>query len=226
MMYQVKAQTARSVLRCSLKLRFYALTGPSMFYKQNDLHYLLNLIDTPVCAISLLSGTQVDLSTKGHVDFSWEVSRSMVACQGALLLVDASQGVQAQSLSVFHAARERGLKIIPVLNKVIFPPRGFEPSSMQGSQVDLPTAQPNRVKAQMHSIFGIDPTDVLHISAKTGEGISDLLRAIVERIPPPSGEITGKLKAFLFDSSFVFPLFFSVSAEVLYIFEDTTGTEE
>jgi hypothetical protein len=120
-MYQVKAQTARSVLRCSLKLRFYALTGPSMFYKQNDLHYLLNLIDTPVCAISLLSGMQVDLSTKGHVDFSWEVSRSMVACQGALLLVDASQGVQAQSLSVFHAARERGLKIIPVLNKVIFP---------------------------------------------------------------------------------------------------------
>ena len=92
-----------------------------MFYKQNNLHYLLNLIDTPVRAISLLSGTEVDLSTKGHVDFSWEVSRSMVACQGALLLVDASQGVQAQSLSVFHAARERGLKIIPVLNKVIFP---------------------------------------------------------------------------------------------------------
>ncbi|KAF8503398.1 GTP-binding protein lepa [Russula emetica] len=143
------------------------ITG-NMFYKQNNLHYLLNLIDTP-----------------GHVDFSWEVSRSMVACQGALLLVDASQGVQAQSLSVFHAARERGLKIIPVLNKV-----------------DLPTAQPNRVKAQMHSIFGIDPTDVLHISAKTGEGISDVLRAIVERIPPPSGEITGKLKAFLFDSSY------------------------
>lgn len=96
-----------------------------MFYKQNDLRYLLNLIDTPVCAISLLSGTQADLSTKGHVDFSWEVSRSMVACQGALLLVDASQGVQAQSLSVFHAARERGLKIIPVLNKVNFFPARF-----------------------------------------------------------------------------------------------------
>ena len=127
-MDQVKAQTARSVLRCSLKLRFYSLTGPSMLYKQNNLRYLLNLIDTPVCAISLLSGTQIDLSMKGHVDFSWEVSRSMVACQGALLLVDASQGVQAQSLSVFHAARERGLKIIPVLNKVIFPPRRFEPS--------------------------------------------------------------------------------------------------
>ena len=121
-MYQVKAQTARSA-RCSLKLHFYALTSPSMFYKQNKLPYLLNLIDTPVFVISLLSGTQVDLSTKGHVDFSWEVSRSMVACQGALLLVDASQGVQAQSLSVFHAARERGLKIIPVLNKVIFSAR-------------------------------------------------------------------------------------------------------
>jgi translation elongation factor EF-4 len=206
-MDQVKAQTARSVLRCSLKLRFYVLTGPSMFYKENNRQYLLNLIDTPVRAISLHSGTQVDLFTKGHVDFSWEVSRSMVACQGALLLVDASQGVQAQSLSVFHAARERGLKIIPVLNKVIFPRRGFELSSIQGSQVDLPTAQPNRVKAQMHSIFGIDPTDVLHISAKTGEGISDVLRAIVERIPPPSGEVTGKMKAFLFDSSFVSPLF-------------------
>jgi hypothetical protein len=101
---------------------FYVLTGPSMFYKQHNLRYLLNLIDTPVCAISLLSGTRADLSTKGHVDFSWEVSRSMVACQGALLLVDASQGVQAQSLSVFYAARGRGLNIIPVLNKVIFLP--------------------------------------------------------------------------------------------------------
>jgi translation factor GUF1, mitochondrial len=76
----------------------------------------------------LLCDLPVDLSTKGHVDFSWEVSRSMVACQGALLLVDASQGVQAQSLSVFHAARERGLKIIPVLNKVIFPSQGLNQS--------------------------------------------------------------------------------------------------
>ncbi|KAI0006188.1 GTP-binding protein lepa [Russula compacta] len=140
----------------------------SMFYQQNKRQYLLNLIDTP-----------------GHVDFSWEVSRSMAACQGALLLVDASQGVQAQSLSVFYAARERGLKIIPVLNKI-----------------DLPAAQPDRVKMQMHSIFGIDPADVLHISAKTGEGISAVLRAIVEHVPPPSGERTGKLKALLFDSSY------------------------
>ncbi|KAH9981135.1 hypothetical protein BGW80DRAFT_1434358 [Lactifluus volemus] len=140
----------------------------SMFYQQNGHHYILNLIDTP-----------------GHVDFSWEVSRSMAACQGALLLVDASQGVQAQSLSVFHAARERGLKIIPVLNKI-----------------DLPAAQPDRVKAQMHSIFGIDPADVLCMSAKLGQGISAVLRAIVERIPPPPGDIEGRLKAFLFDSSY------------------------
>lgn len=140
----------------------------SMFYQQKERQYLLNLIDTP-----------------GHVDFSWEVSRSMAACQGALLLVDASQGVQAQSLSVFHKARERGLKIIPVLNKI-----------------DLPAAQPDRVKAQMHSIFGIDPADVLHISAKTGEGVGAVLRAIVNGIPPPSGESTRKLKAFLFDSSY------------------------
>ena len=92
-----------------------------MFYQQNERHYLLNLIDTPVCRLfSLPLRSEFDLFTKGHVDFSWEVSRSMAACQGAVLLVDASQGVQAQSLSVFHAARERGLKIIPVLNKVIF----------------------------------------------------------------------------------------------------------
>lgn len=119
------------MLCCSLGPRFYALTVPSMFYQQNNLGYLLNLIDTPVCCILLrLSGLPADLSTKGHVDFSWEVARSMVACQGALLLVDASQGVQAQSLSVFHAARERGLKIVPILNKVIFPSRGFGPISM------------------------------------------------------------------------------------------------
>ncbi|KAI0063422.1 GTP-binding protein lepa [Artomyces pyxidatus] len=121
----------------------------------------------------------------GHVDFSWEVSRSMAACQGALLLVDATQGVQAQSLSVFHAARERGLKIIPVLNKI-----------------DLPAAQPERIAAQMQSTFGLNPSDMLHISAKTGQGVSDVLRAIVERIPPPAGNVEEKLKAFLFDSSY------------------------
>jgi translation factor GUF1, mitochondrial len=148
----------------------------------------------------------------------------MVACQGALLLVDASQGVQAQSLSVFHAAQERGLKIIPVLNKVIFPLRDFKAVSTLGPQIDLPASQPDRVKEQMHSIFGIDPADVLHISAKTGEGVSAVLRAIIERVPPPSGEVTGSLKAILFDSSLVRPLF-----SLLVVFftscEDTTGIE-
>ncbi|KAJ3554902.1 hypothetical protein NM688_g2865 [Phlebia brevispora] len=136
--------------------------------KAQTARYLLNLIDTP-----------------GHVDFAWEVSRSLAACQGALLLVDASQGVQAQSLSVFHAAKERGLTIIPVLNKI-----------------DLPAAQPERVAAQMQGTFGIDPKDVLQISAKSGIGIESVLQAIIKRIPPPSGDISSPLKAFLFDSSY------------------------
>ncbi|KAF8921001.1 translation factor GUF1, mitochondrial [Mucidula mucida] len=138
----------------------------SMFHVHNGKKHLLNLIDTP-----------------GHVDFAWEVSRSMAACQGALLLVDASQGVQAQSISVFHIARERGLKIIPVLNKI-----------------DLPAAQPELMAAQMESTFGIDPADIIKISAKTGAGVEEVLKAVIERIPPPSGQTTDPVKAFLFDS--------------------------
>ncbi|EKM55059.1 uncharacterized protein PHACADRAFT_119997 [Phanerochaete carnosa HHB-10118-sp] len=140
----------------------------SMIHPFGGKNYLLNLIDTP-----------------GHVDFAWEVSRSLAACQGALLLVDASQGVQAQSLSVFHAAKERGLEIIPVLNKI-----------------DLPAAQPEVVAAQMQSIFGIDPNNVLKISAKSGIGMEAVLQAIIERIPPPPGKVDDPLKAFLFDSSY------------------------
>ncbi|KAJ6597128.1 P-loop containing nucleoside triphosphate hydrolase protein [Mycena vulgaris] len=138
----------------------------SMMHTFNGKPHVLNLIDTP-----------------GHVDFAWEVSRSLAACQGALLLVDASQGVQAQTISVFHIAQERGLKIIPVLNKI-----------------DLPAAQPERIAAQMESTFGIDPADIIQISAKTGKGVEDVLQAIIDRIPPPSGAITSPLKAFLFDS--------------------------
>lgn len=138
----------------------------SMFHKHEEKMHLLNLIDTP-----------------GHVDFAWEVSRSLAACQGALLLVDASQGVQAQSISVFHIAKERGLKIIPVLNKI-----------------DLPAAQPELMAAQMEAAFGIDPTDILHISAKTGKGVEDVLKAVIERVPPPAGDQNAPLKAFLFDS--------------------------
>ncbi|KAG1756397.1 P-loop containing nucleoside triphosphate hydrolase protein [Suillus paluster] len=138
----------------------------SMIHMIHGKHHLLNLIDTP-----------------GHVDFSWEVSRSLAACQGALLLVDASQGIQAQSISVFHIAKERGLKIIPVLSKI-----------------DLPASQPERMAAQLQSTFGIDPSEILHISAKTGKGVEAVLTAIVDRIPPPSGNINSPLKAFMFDS--------------------------
>ncbi|KAF8211977.1 P-loop containing nucleoside triphosphate hydrolase protein [Mycena galopus ATCC 62051] len=140
----------------------------SMMHSFGGKQHILNLIDTP-----------------GHVDFAWEVSRSLAACQGALLLVDASQGVQAQTISVFHIAQERGLKIIPILNKI-----------------DLPAAQPERIAAQMQSIFGTDPADIIEISAKTGRGVDQVLQAIVDRIPPPNGAITGPLKAFLFDSMY------------------------
>ncbi|KAH9950270.1 P-loop containing nucleoside triphosphate hydrolase protein [Amylocystis lapponica] len=138
----------------------------SMIHQFEGKQHLLNLIDTP-----------------GHVDFAWEVSRSLAACEGALLLVDATQGIQAQSISVFHVARERGLKIIPVLNKI-----------------DLPAAQPEIIAAQMESTFGLDPADIIQISAKTGQGVETVLKAIVDRIPPPVGDTSSPLKALLFDS--------------------------
>ncbi|KAI6045535.1 P-loop containing nucleoside triphosphate hydrolase protein [Pisolithus marmoratus] len=144
------------------------LTLCSMIYHSNRKKYLLNLVDTP-----------------GHVDFSWEVSRSLAACQGALLLVDATQGVQAQSISVFHIAKERGLEIIPVLNKI-----------------DMPVADPLRITAQLQSMFGIDPAKILQISAKTGRGVEAVLQAIIERIPSPSGAVHEPLKALLFDSQY------------------------
>lgn len=142
----------------------------SMFHKSDGREYLLNLIDTP-----------------GHVDFSWEVSRSLGACEGAILLVDASQGVQAQSISVFHAAKEKGLKIIPVLNKI-----------------DLPAAEPDRIATQIQAMFDLDPADIINVSAKTGLGVKDVLSAIVHRIPPPdqTTKADAPLKMLLFDSSY------------------------
>lgn len=140
----------------------------SLFYTHKGTTYLLNLIDTP-----------------GHVDFSYEVSRSLYACQGALLLVDAAQGVQAQTMANFYLAMEHDLKIIPVLNKI-----------------DLANADPKRVIHEMEKVFEIDPNSVLHISAKTGLGINTILNSIVERITPPSGTATKPLKALLFDSWF------------------------
>ena len=130
--------------------------------------YHLHLIDTP-----------------GHVDFSYEVSRSLAACEGALLVVDAAQGVEAQTVANTYAAVEAGLELIPVLNKV-----------------DLPSAEPDRVAAEIVDLIGGDPDDVLRISAKTGEGVPEVLDAIVERIPPPAGGADAPPRALIFDSEF------------------------
>ncbi|HMC06366.1 MAG TPA: translation elongation factor 4 [Solirubrobacterales bacterium] len=130
--------------------------------------YHLHLIDTP-----------------GHVDFSYEVSRSLAACEGALLVVDAAQGVEAQTVANTYAAIEAGLELIPVLNKV-----------------DLPSAEPERVAAEITDLVGGDPDDVLRISAKTGEGVEDALEAIVARIPSPGGDSTASPAALIFDSEF------------------------
>jgi GTP-binding protein LepA len=130
--------------------------------------YHLHLIDTP-----------------GHVDFSYEVSRSLAACEGALLVVDAAQGVEAQTVANTYAAIEAGLELIPVLNKV-----------------DLPGAEPERVAAEISDLLGTDPDDAIRISAKTGEGVDRVLEAIVARIPPPQGEPEAPPRALIFDSEF------------------------
>lgn len=138
------------------------------FKSKNGNTYHLNFIDTP-----------------GHVDFSYEVSRSLSACEGALLVVDASQGVEAQSVANCYTAIDLDLEVVPVLNKI-----------------DLPAADVDRVSEEIEEIIGIDATDAIHVSGKTGVGIPDLLEQLVERIPPPKGDLDAPLKALIIDSWF------------------------
>ncbi|MGA1197895.1 MAG: translation elongation factor 4, partial [Candidatus Latescibacterota bacterium] len=140
-----------------------------MDYKAPDgVTYELNLIDTP-----------------GHVDFSYEVSRSLTACEGALLLVDAGQGVEAQTVSNVLLAMDHDLAIIPVINKI-----------------DLPGAEVDRVVMQLHELLGVEEEEIVKISAKMGIGIDGLLKAVIDQIPPPKGEADAPLKALIFDSIF------------------------
>jgi len=139
-----------------------------MEYVLDGEKYILNLIDTP-----------------GHVDFSYEVSRSIAACEGALLVVDATQGVQAQTISNLYMAIDHDLEIIPVINKI-----------------DMPSAMPDEVEDEIVDLLGCDPSDIIRASGKTGEGIPEILKAVVERIPHPSGSETAPLQALIFDSVF------------------------
>src|ERR1700722_9753183 len=143
----------------SVTLQYQALDGQE---------YQLNLIDTP-----------------GHVDFSYEVSRSLAACEGALLVVDASQGVEAQSVANCYTAHEEGVEVLPVINKI-----------------DLPSAEPDRGIKEIEEIIGIEAHDAVRVSAKTGEGVPDLLEAIVARIPPPKGDPQAPVQALIVDSWF------------------------
>ncbi len=145
-----------------------AQTAALSYRARDGQTYLLNLIDTP-----------------GHVDFSYEVSRSLAACEGALLVVDASQGVEAQTVANCYTAIEQGVEVVPVLNKI-----------------DLPSADPDRVIAEIEDIIGIPALEAVRASAKTGQGVEDILEAVIARIPPPRGEPTAPLKALIIDSWF------------------------
>src|SRR5438874_2641228 len=125
------------------------------------------------------------IDTPGHVDFGYEVSRSLAACEGAVLLVDATQGIEAQTLANCYLALEHDLEIVAVLNKI-----------------DLPAAEPDRYAEEIERVLGIPADSILRISAKTGEGVPELLDAIVERIPPPTGDADAPLQALIFDSYF------------------------
>jgi GTP-binding protein LepA len=145
------------------------LQAVRMNYESSDgQEYQLNLIDTP-----------------GHVDFSYEVSRSLAACEGAILVVDATQGIQAQTLANVHIAQENKLAIIPVINKI-----------------DLPNAEPDKVSEEIQNVIGFFPEEIIMASAKEGTGVKDILEAVVNRIPPPGGDSKGPLRALIFDSKY------------------------
>ena len=140
-----------------------------MEYKAEDgQNYILNLIDTP-----------------GHVDFSYEVSRSIAACEGALLVVDATQGVQAQTISNLYMAIDHDLEIIPVINKI-----------------DMPNAMPDEVEDEIIDLLGCDRSEIIRASGKTGEGVEDVLEAVVKRVPHPVGDTKAAPQALIFDSIF------------------------
>ena len=141
----------------TIRLEYISLEGKK---------YIINLIDTP-----------------GHVDFSYEVSRSLAACEGALLLVDASQGVEAQTLANTWLALEANLEIIPILNKV-----------------DLPASEPERIKTQIQDLIGLDTNGILNVSGKTGEGVKELLELLIKKVPPPQGKLNNPLKVLLIDA--------------------------
>lgn len=144
------------------------LNAVSLNYHYKEEDYYLHLIDTP-----------------GHVDFSYEVSRSLAACEGAILVVDAAQGIEAQTLANLYLALENNLTIIPVINKI-----------------DLPNANPEKVKKELHDTLGFEEDEILLVSAKNGIGIQELVETIIERVPAPSGKITNPLQALIFDSYF------------------------
>src|SRR5918998_2888461 len=151
-----------------ITIKSQAVRMPWVIREGADAGYsaILNMIDTP-----------------GHVDFTYEVSRSLAACEGAVLLVDAAQGIEAQTLANLYLALDADLQIIPVLNKI-----------------DLPSAQPDKYAAELAGVIGCDPGEVLRVSAKTGEGVAELLDRIVERIPAPVGDADAPARALIFDS--------------------------
>ena len=148
-----------------ITIRMHPVT---LYHQMDGQTYELNLIDTP-----------------GHVDFTYEVSRSLAACEGAVLLVDATQGVQAQTVANAYLAIENDLTIVPVLNKI-----------------DMPTARPEIVMEEMEQALGIKPEEVMAASGKTGQGVEEVIRALIERVPPPSGDENAQLRGLIYNSHF------------------------